>query len=142
MVFAVMAFLAIGAGAAVFLNGQGFALTFAPSAAAVAPPAPVVEPPRSHAYDPGNEPIHLREVPPPVEITKPDAPAAVAAKVSPAESESLRQAALKAANSKGAKTHARAKTSSRKVQASGKSSATGFKGTKSGSKYDPLNGAL
>jgi len=52
--------------------------------------------------------------------------------------------ALKAANAKGAKTsyaHAKA-TTARKVQSRNKPSATSFKGTKTGSKYDPLNGAL
>jgi hypothetical protein len=145
MLFAVMSVLAIGGGAAVFAHNNGLTLTLTPStAAAVAPPAPVVEPPRSHAYDPGSEPIHLKEMPAPLEITKADTPAAVAAKVSPAEAASLREAALKAANSKSPKTshtHAKAATA-RNVQNRAKTGATSFKGTKSGSKYDPLNGAL
>jgi hypothetical protein len=145
MLFAVMSVLAIGVGGAVFAHNNGLTLALTPSPAAVAPPAPVVEPPRSHAYDPGNEPVHLREMPAPLEITKADTPSAVSAKVSPAEAASLREAALKAANAKGAKTsHAHAKAATaRKVQSSrGKTGATSFKGTKSGSKYDPLNGAL
>lgn len=146
MLFAVMSVLAIGAGAAVFAHNNGLTLTLTPSPAAVAPPAPVVDPPRSHAYDPGSEPVHLREMPAPLEITKPDAPAAVTAKATPAEAASLREAALKAANVKSAKTshaHAHAKAATtRNAQSRNKTGATSFKGTKSGSKYDPLNGAL
>jgi hypothetical protein len=134
VVFALMGLIAIGAGAFAFVNGNGAAA----AAAAQAPAPVVVEPPRSHAYDPGNEPIHLREVAP-LEITKPDAPPA-AAKPTVAEAATLREAALKAANSKAPKSHPHAKAApARKSQNTDTSS---FKGTKSGSKYDPLNGAL
>jgi hypothetical protein len=130
--------LAVAGGAAAFVNGNGATA----SAAAVAPPPPVAEPPRSHAYDPGNEPIHLRDVEPLV-ITKPDAPPVAASpKASTAaEAEAVRQAALKTANSKAPKAHA-AHTPTRSAQRNGKASGTSFKGTKSGNKYDPLNGGL
>jgi hypothetical protein len=139
MMFAFMGLLVVGAGAAVYVKGNG--ALFAATAAASPAPAPVaVEAPRSHAYDPGNEPIHLREVQP-LEITKADAPIA-AAKPTVAEAATLREAALKAANGKGpkaAKPHAHAKAApARKSE----SRATSFKGTKNGSKFDPLNGAL
>lgn len=135
LMVALVALLAVGAGAFVFVNGNRAA---AAAAAAQAPAPVVVEPPRSHAYDPGNEPIHLKEVAP-LEITKPDAPPA-AVKPAVAEAATLREAAIKAANSKAPKAHAHAKAApARKSQ---KTATSSFKGTKGGSKYDPLNGAL
>jgi hypothetical protein len=119
---AASALMAVALGAAFFSSTQAETV----AAAATAPPA-APEPPKSHAYDPGSEPIHLRETPPPAPITTREAPPAAAA---PAKA------------ARAPHKPSRAASTSSRSRARGSSGPIGFKGTGKGSKYDPLNGAL
>lgn len=120
-----MVLLGASALMAVALGAAFFWSTDPVSTSAVAAAAPVAAPeaPKSHAYDPGNEPIHLREAPPPLQLTTRE--------VSPPAPTTHAAAPRKAARA----TAPRDRTGTR-------SGPIGFKATGKGSKYDPLNGAL
>jgi hypothetical protein len=136
VLLALAAMLGIGAGVLAY----GRPPSGTDVAAATVAPLPRPEPEKSHAYDPGDAPVHLREVPPVAPITPGDAPPTEAPKASAKEAPTLREAMIAAANSKiKARANARA---GRRAPARGRARSSSYKGTMGGSKYDPLNGAL
>jgi hypothetical protein len=113
------------------LNAQGATAT----AAAAQPPTPAPEPPKSHRYDPGDAPVHFKDVAPVAPITT-------------RETEKPTAADQNVAAALGGKAVPKAKPakvapSRHASSGGGKSRSAGASAMKGGgSKYDPLNGAL
>jgi hypothetical protein len=153
--------------AAIVLSGIGGAVAFgvqqsqanASGVAAASMAAPVVvappEPVKSHAYDPGSEPVKLGTPKPDIAITPPDSTTAAAGATTPAtpapaaaEPESQGLAASVAHHGGGKTASKPAKMASAPHHHGGGGGHAGnkhggsgdFKGSKE--KYDPLNGAL
>lgn len=156
IVLAGVAALAVAAGVALAVTGQGASLlgSFTASAAAPAPtakPKPVVDT-QSHALDTGNAPVKLNEAPPPVVITtrENEAEQLKAAGMTAASAAEASKANADEKSSPLTKPSKKGAVSSRRAKSSGGGASAPHRGggapkgpfKAGGDTHDPLNGSL